>query len=52
MAGLTGIRGVFEEERVYKVDDRISAGRIHLSACIKVGMLNDTLEMSVNEEGL
>jgi hypothetical protein len=52
MAGLTSIRRVFEEERVYKVDDRISGGRIHLSMCIKVGMLNDTLEMSVDEERL
>lgn len=52
MGGLTSIRRVFEEECVYKVDDRISGGRIHLSMCIKVGMLNDTLEMSVDEERL
>jgi hypothetical protein len=52
MAGLASIRRVFEEERVYKVDDRISGGRIHLSVCIEVGMLNDTLEMSVDEERL
>jgi len=52
MAGLTSIRRVFEEERLYKVDDRISGGRIDLSVCIKVGMLNNTLEMSVNEERL
>jgi hypothetical protein len=52
MAGLTSIRRVFEEKRVYKVDGRISGGRIYLSVCIKVGMLNDTLEMSVDEERL
>jgi hypothetical protein len=48
MAGLASIRRVFEEEHVYKVNDRISGGRIHPSVCIKVGMLNDTLEMSVD----
>lgn len=52
MAGLTSIRRVFEKERMYKVDDRISGGRIHLGVCIKSGMLNDTLEMSVDEERL
>jgi hypothetical protein len=52
MAGLTSVRRMFEEERLYKVDDRIPGGRIHCSVSIKVGMLNDTLEMSVDEEWL
>lgn len=52
MAWLTSIRRVFEEERLYEVDDRFSGGCIDLSVCIKVGMLNNTLEMSVNEERL
>jgi len=52
MAWLAGIRRVFEEERVYKVDDGISGDGIHPSVCIKVGMLNDTLEMLVDEERL
>jgi len=52
MAGLTSVRRVFEEECLYKVDDRISGGRIYLRVCIKVGMLNDTLKMSVDEERL
>jgi hypothetical protein len=52
MARLTSIRRVFEEERMHKVDDRISGGRIHLGVCIEVGMLNDTLEISVDEERL
>jgi hypothetical protein len=52
MAGLTSIRRMFEEERVYKVDDRISGGRIDRSVCIKVGVLYDTLEMSVDKERL
>jgi hypothetical protein len=43
MAGLTSVRRVLQEEHVYKVNDRISGGRIYLSVRIKVGMLNDTL---------
>ena len=52
MAGLTSIRRMFEEERMYKVDDRISGGRIHPCVRVKFGMLNDTLEMLVDEERL
>lgn len=52
MAGLTSIRRVFDKERLYEVDDRISGGRIYTSVCIKVGMLNNTLEMLVDEERL
>jgi hypothetical protein len=52
VAGLACICRVFEEERVYKVDDRISGGRIYLSVFVKVGMLNDTLQVSVDEERL
>jgi hypothetical protein len=43
MAGLASIRGVLQEEYVYKVDDRISRGRINLGVRIEVGMLDDTL---------
>jgi hypothetical protein len=52
VAGLTSIRRMFQEEGVYKVDDGISASRVCLSVRIEVSMLNDTLEMSVNEERL
>ena len=43
MTGLTSIRRVLQEEHVYKVDDRISGGRIYSSVRIKISMLNDTL---------
>jgi hypothetical protein len=52
MARLTSIRRVLEEEHVYEVNDRISGSHIRLGIFIKVGMLDDTLKMSIDKEGL
>jgi len=43
---------MLEEEHVYKVDDRISGSHVRLSMFIKVGVLDDTLEMSIDKERL
>ena len=52
MTRLTSIRRVLEEEHVHEVNDRISGSHIRPSILIKVGVLDDTLEMSIDKEGL
>lgn len=52
MTRLTSIRRVLEEEHVYEVNDRISGSHIRLSIPIKVGVLDNTLKMSIDKEGL
>lgn len=52
MTRLTSIRRVLEKEYVYKVDDKISGGHIRLCTFIKVGVLNDTLEVSIGKQRL
>ena len=52
MTRLTSIRRVLEEEHVYEVNDGISGSHIRLSILIKVNMLDDTLKMSIDKEGL
>jgi hypothetical protein len=52
MARLTSIRRVLEEEHVYEVNDRISGSHGRLCMLVKVGMLYDTLKMSIDKEGL
>ena len=49
MTRLTSIRRVLDKECVDKVDDRISGSQIRLCIFIKVGMLYDTLEMSIDK---
>ena len=52
MAWLTGIGRVLEKEHMYKADDSISGSCVYLSVLIKVGVLGDTLEMSIHKERL
>jgi len=49
MTRLTSIRGVLEKEYVYNVDDRISGNHIRFCVFIKVGVLDDTLEVSIDK---
>jgi len=52
VAWLTGIGRVLEKEHMYKADDSISGSCVYLSVLIKVGVLGDTLEMSIHKERL
>jgi hypothetical protein len=52
MARLTSVRWVFEEEHIYKMDDRISRSCVRLGVSIEISVLDDALKMSINQERL
>jgi hypothetical protein len=52
MTWLASIGRVLEKEYMYKVDNSISGSCVYLGVPVKVGVLDDTLEMSIDNERL
>ena len=48
MTRLTGVRWMFQKEYVHKSNHGVSGSRSRLSMLVKIDMLDDALEMTVD----